>query len=145
MKRRGQGFHEKSYMKRAISGSIILGAAGTLIISAVSLIYLPQILGFLNISEELMNESLKVNTVFYFLPAMICNFRNSMQGFGDTKTLLVSSFIELAGKVLIAFLLAPVIGYMGIIISEPIVWVFMVIPLLVGMARNPIMSLTIKE
>lgn len=145
MKRRGTGFHEKSYMKRAISGSIILGAAGTLIISAISLIFLPQILGFLNISEELMSESLKVNTVFYFLPAMICIFRNSMQGFGDTKTPLVSSFIELAGKVMIAWLLAPVIGYMGIIISEPIVWVFMVIPLLIGMVRNPIISLAKKE
>lgn len=80
------------------------------------------------------------NTVFYFLPAMICIFRNSMQGFGDTKTPLVSSFIELAGKVMIACLLAPVIGCMGIIISEPIVWVFMIIPLLIGMVRNPIMK-----
>lgn len=99
-------------------------------------------------SSEIIDTAslyLKVNTVFYFLPAMICIFRNSMQGFGDTKTPLVSSFIELAGKVMIAFLLAPVIGYMGIIISEPIVWVFMVIPLLVGMARNPIISSAIKE
>lgn len=99
-------------------------------------------------SGEIINTAslyLKVNTVFYFLPAMICIFRNSMQGFGDTKTPLVSSFIELAGKVMIAWLLAPVIGYMGIIISEPIVWVFMVIPLLIGMVRNPIISLAKKE
>lgn len=99
-------------------------------------------------SSEIINTAslyLKVNTVFYFLPAMICILRNSMQGFGDTKTPLVSSFIELAGKVMIAYLLAPVIGYMGIIISEPIVWVFMVIPLLIGMVRNPIISSAIKE
>ena len=78
---------------------------------------------------------LKVNSVFYFLPAVICILRNSMQGFGDTKTPLVSSLIELTGKVLIAFLLAPVIGYMGVILSEPIVWALMVVPLLTGMRR----------
>lgn len=78
---------------------------------------------------------LKINAVFYFLPATICILRNSMQGFGDTKTPLVSSLIELAGKVLIAFLLAPVIGYMGVIISEPIVWALMVVPLLIGMKQ----------
>lgn len=78
---------------------------------------------------------LKVNSVFYFLPAVICILRNSMQGFGDTKTPLVSSLIELTGKVLIAFLLAPIIGYMGVILSEPIVWALMVVPLLTGMRR----------
>lgn len=74
---------------------------------------------------------LKINSVFYFLPAVICILRNSMQGFGDTKTPLVSSFIELAGKVAIAYLLAPAAGYMGIIVAEPVVWALMVVPLLV--------------
>ncbi len=78
---------------------------------------------------------LKVNAVFYFLPAAICILRNSMQGLGDTRTPLFSSLIELAGKVLIAFLLAPVIGYMGVILSEPAVWILMVIPLLFGMKK----------
>ena len=81
---------------------------------------------------------LKINAVFYFLPAVICILRNSMQGWGDTKTPLASSLIELAGKVLIAYLLAPFIGYMGVMISEPVVWAFMVIPLLIGTMRNPI-------
>lgn len=82
---------------------------------------------------------LRINGVFYFLPALICIFRNSMQGFGDKKTPLFSSLIELTGKVVIAFLLAPVIGYMGVIISEPIVWAVMVLPLLVNMKKNPIL------
>lgn len=69
------------------------------------------------------------------LPAAICILRNSMQGFGDTRTPLISSLIELAGKVLIAFLLAPVIGYMGVIVAEPLVWALMVVPLLVGMRQ----------
>jgi len=59
-----------------------------------------------------------------------------MQGFGDTKMPLVSSFIELTGKVLMAWFLVPVIGYMGVIISEPVVWAVMVIPLVVGICRD---------
>lgn len=81
---------------------------------------------------------LKVNTAFYFVPAVICLFRNSMQGFGDSKTPVFSSSLELIGKIAIAFLLAPAIGYAGIIVAEPIVWFVMVIPLIVGMLRNPI-------
>lgn len=81
---------------------------------------------------------LKINTIFYFVPAMICILRNAMQGIGDLITPIFSSFIELIGKVAIAFFLTPSIGYMGIIVSEPIVWVLMVIPLIVKIIKNPI-------
>lgn len=87
---------------------------------------------------------LRVNTAFYFVPSVISLFRNSMQGFGDSKTPVFSSSLELIGKVLIAFCLAPVIGYMGIIVAEPIVWVIMVIPLVVNMVRNPIFKMQDK-
>lgn len=81
---------------------------------------------------------LKINTLFYFVPAVISILRNAMQGIGDLITPIFSSLIELVGKVAIAFLLAPKIQYMGIIVAEPIVWVLMVIPLIVMIIRNPI-------
>ncbi|MBQ7359213.1 MAG: MATE family efflux transporter [Lachnospiraceae bacterium] len=79
-----------------------------------------------------------INTAFYFVPAAICLLRNAMQGFGDSKTPVFSSSLELIGKILIAYFLAPKMGYMGIIIAEPIVWVIMVIPLIIGTLKNPI-------
>lgn len=88
---------------------------------------------------------LKVNTSFYFVTAIICLFRNSMQGFGDNRTPVFSSSLELIGKVAISFLLAPAIGYMGIIVAEPIVWFIMVIPLIVNMVRNPILKQQDRE
>lgn len=88
---------------------------------------------------------LKVNTSFYFVPAVICLFRNSMQGIGDGRTPVLSSSLELIGKVVIALLLAPAIGYMGIIAAEPIVWVIMVIPLIVNMVRNPVFRMEDKQ
>lgn len=76
---------------------------------------------------------LRINTTLYWVTAIICLFRNSMQGFGDTRTPIFSSSLELMGKVLISAFLVPAIGYWGVIVAEPIVWVIMVIPLIVKM------------
>lgn len=81
---------------------------------------------------------LRFNTSFYFVPAVICLFRNAMQGFGDTKTPVFSSSLELFAKVVAALIFAPALGYWGIIIAEPIAWMIMVIPLIVNTVRNPI-------
>lgn len=88
---------------------------------------------------------LRVNTPFYYVPTVICLFRNSMQGFGDNRTPVISSSFEMIGKVLIALLLAPAIGYYGIIVAEPIVWFIMVIPLVVNMVRSPVLKMKDRE
>lgn len=88
---------------------------------------------------------LRVNTPFYYVPTVICLFRNSMQGFGDNRTPVISSSLEMIGKVLIALLLAPAIGYYGIIVAEPIVWFIMVIPLVVNMVRSPVLKMQDRE
>ena len=88
---------------------------------------------------------LRVNTPFYYVPTVICLFRNSMQGFGDNRTPVISSSLEMIGKVLIALLLAPAIGYSGIIVAEPIVWFIMVIPLVVNMVRSPVLKMKDRE
>lgn len=78
----------------------------------------------------------KFDTLFYLLVPTITILRNSLQGMGDHITPIFSSGLELAGKVLIATLLTPVIGYWGIIVSEPVVWAVMVIPLIVSMVKR---------
>ena len=80
---------------------------------------------------ETASKYLRINTVFYFVTVMISVFRNSLQGMGDMVTPLVSSSIELVGKILVVILLVPRLDYFGIIISEPIIWCIMVIPLIV--------------
>lgn len=80
---------------------------------------------------------MKFNTIFYYVPAVISIVRNVMQGIGDQITPLVSSGLEMVGKVVIAFTLVPLMGYAGVIIAEPIVWFIMVIPLIVQIIRTP--------
>jgi putative MATE family efflux protein len=81
---------------------------------------------------------LKFDTVFYYMPAAIAIIRNAMQGIGDRITPLISSTLEMAGKIIIAATLVPWLGYMGVIVTEPIVWFVMLIPLLMQYFRNPI-------
>ncbi|MBO5302454.1 MAG: MATE family efflux transporter [Lachnospiraceae bacterium] len=88
---------------------------------------------------------LKVDTCLYIVTAFICLFRNTLQGIGDHITPVISSFIELAGKVVFAMLLTPVFGYWGIIWSEPVVWIVMVIPLTVAILRNPLLKMQAAE
>ncbi len=78
----------------------------------------------------------KIDTLFYFVPAVISIFRNSLQGMGEHRIPVISSFAELLGKLLIALYLTPVLKYTGIILSEPIVWIIMVIPLIYGMKKR---------
>lgn len=82
---------------------------------------------------------LRINTILYFVCAVIIVLRNAMQGIGDSVTPMISSFLELATKVLVAVLLAPQFGYWAVIISEPVSWVIMVIPLLVQIRKNPLL------
>lgn len=85
-------------------------------------------------TEEIIDTAtlyLRINTVLYFVTVVISVLRNSLQGMGDMVTPLVSSGIELVGKVLVVMLLVPHLDYMGVIVSEPIIWCIMVLPLIV--------------
>ena len=82
---------------------------------------------------------LKFNTLFYYVTAVICVLRNAMQGLGEHITPLVSSSLEMLGKIVIAATLVPWLGYTGVIVAEPLVWFIMVVPLLVKICRMPVL------
>lgn len=107
--------------------------------------FAPPLLRFITSTDvpEIIDTAalyLRVNCILYCVTAVISIFRNALQGLGVHKTPIVSSAIELLGKVGIVILLAPRIGYMGIILSEPIVWVLMVIPLIIRLMNHPAMK-----
>lgn len=81
---------------------------------------------------------LKVDTLFYYVTAVICIVRNAMQGLGERIVPLISSSLEMVGKIVIAATLVPRFGYPGVIAAEPIVWFIMIVPLLIKIFRMPI-------
>ena len=143
----GQNLGAKQYsrIKKGLRDTVLLGWIWCIFVIITAFTFSPFLVQLITATKELeiidtASLYLKTNTVFYFVPTVICLFRNAMQGFGDSKTPVFSSSLELLTKVIVAFVLAPAIGYWGIIISEPIAWVIMVIPLIVNTLRNPILK-----
>ncbi len=87
---------------------------------------------------------LKFDTLFYIVTTLICILRNAMQGLGDHITPLISSGLEMVGKIVIANTLVPWMGYGGVIICEPLVWFIMVVPLLIQIFRMPVLKKNTK-
>ena len=116
--------------------------AGVVVMSYTVVPYMVQMITATKVQMVIDTASLylRVNTILYFVTAVICILRNAMQGIGDSITPVISSSLELLCKVLIAFLLTPYLGYWAIILSEPVSWVIMVIPLLVGIKKNKFIS-----
>lgn len=85
---------------------------------------------------ELSRRYMEINTPWYFILGIVIVFRNALQGVGNKIIPIASSVIELIGKLLVAKALAPRLGYFGIMISEPLVWIFMAIILAVGFFTN---------
>lgn len=139
------GAGEIERIKDAIKKVIIATWVWCIGVVIISYTIVPHMIRFItgtNESEIINTASLylRIDTIFYFVTAVICILRNCMQGIGDHTTPLISSSIELIGKVAIVVFLAPRIGYMGIILSEPIVWFLMVIPLIVKIRTNPVLN-----
>ena len=75
---------------------------------------------------------LRINTPFYFVLGVLIVMRSSLQGLGRKTVPVASSVIEMIGKAVVAFVLAPMLGYFGVMISEPSVWILMTILLVLG-------------
>ena len=80
---------------------------------------------------------LLINSPFYIVLGMLLNLRYALQGIGKKKTPLISSIIEFSSKVIFAFFLVPALGYIGVIICEPIIWCFMFLQLFFAFYMNP--------
>lgn len=132
----GAGKYDR--IKKGVFAATGICWAWCILVITVSWTFVPHLIRLITDTKneeavEWATTYLKFDTLLYFLTAIISPFRNALQGIGDHITPLVSSSMELIGKVLAAYILAPLLGYWGIILTEPIVWAVMVIPLIVKM------------
>ena len=139
------GANKPDRIKKGLKQTIVITwvwCAGVVVMSYTVVPYMVQMITATKVQMVIDTASLylRVNTILYFVTAVICILRNAMQGIGDSITPVISSSLELLCKVLIAFLLTPYLGYWAIILSEPVSWVIMVIPLLVGIKKNKFIS-----
>ncbi len=79
---------------------------------------------------------LMINAPFFCVLGVLLNLRNALQGIGKKVVPLISSIIELIGKVLFVIFLIPTLKYFGVIICEPVIWCFMCIQLVYSFYSN---------
>lgn len=72
------------------------------------------------VSNALLN--LRMSTVCFFPLGALFILRYSMQAMGHKVLPVLSSTIELVVKVISAVSLVPALGYLGVTITEPIIW-----------------------
>lgn len=70
---------------------------------------------------------LKINLPFYFALSILCTLRSCLQALGEKVVPVMSSVIELAGKLVFTWLVIPHTGYVGVCWSEPVIWVLMML------------------
>ncbi len=73
---------------------------------------------------------------FLAILGMLLQTRSALQGIGEKLLPILSSVIEMAGKILFAVFIIPKMGYFAVIICEPIIWCVMVVELLWAFWRN---------
>ncbi len=81
------------------------------------------------ISNAVLN--LRVCTVFFLPLGILLTLRNAMQPLGNKVAPVISSSIELFVKVIFSYMIIPRMGYAGVVITEPIIWVICCVYLLV--------------
>ncbi len=134
----GQNYGAKEYGRiwEGLKSALLIGAAWSAVVFILSHTISKLLIHFIASTSdpEILywgSTYLKIDMSFFVICSMIVILRNAMQGFGNRIVPVISSFIELAGKMVFAFVFAPVFAYWGIIWAEPVVWICMVIPLIV--------------
>ena len=85
-------------------------------------------------------QSIQVNPRTYKLEVITYCLnvtRIALQAIGQKILPVLSSVIELAGKIVFAFLAIPAYGYPAVIVCEPLIWCLMVLELMLSFWLNP--------
>jgi len=136
----GAGKYER--IRKGLFGALAFLACWVLLVMLLANTVAEELIRMITGSEtsEVLETGaayLKFDTMFYMVAACVTLFRNVLQGLGNHITPIVSSFVELLGKVVFAKLMVPRLGYGGVILAEPVVWILMVIPLVVMLLKSP--------
>lgn len=126
----GQNFGAKKYkrinqaMRQVIGLELIWSLFSLMIAYALGDFLVHMLIGTNDpfiIDNAVLN--LRVCTLFFFPLGVLLVLRSAMQPMGYQITPVISSGIELGFKIVFAFVVIPRMGYPGVVITEPVIWV----------------------
>ena len=140
-----QNFGARQY-RRIVEGlrqAMVIAITWSIFISIVLFFaspYLNELVTGSN-DEELIYQAslyLKISSVFYPILSILVILRNALQGLGQKMMPLLSSIIEMLGKIFFVIFIIPSTGYLGVILVEPILWVVMAAQLYYAFRKEPV-------
>lgn len=146
-----RGAEKGERIVKAIRYANIIGISWSLFVFIVLLFTARFFIHLISGSEQsvILNNGTRyliLSAPFYTVLAVLINLRFAFQGLGEKIIPLVSSFIEMFGKILFVIFIIPHFDYTGVIFCEPIIWCFMATQLVYSFRKNPyIMKFKNKE
>lgn len=122
------GAGKKDRIPKGMRACFIIGFSAAALVNLITFTAAEPILVAVTGSDnmELIQTSLRylhINLPFYFALSILLTLRSSLQGLGHKMIPLIASVIELVSKFVVATALVPHIGYLGVCIVEPLVWI----------------------
>lgn len=129
-------------IRRAMKCAYRYNACVTVGITVILFLFAPDMVRIISGSEEaviLGNGAMYLRVVapFYFVLGLINNTRTALQAIGQKILPILSSVMELFGKIIFVAVFIPRFQYMAVIFCEPVIWCFMAAELLWAFWRNP--------
>lgn len=137
-----KGADQPERIREGVRIANTISAVMAVFISVVLWLAAPTLVRFLSGSSESVvidngARYLMINAPFYSVLGILLNLRNSLQGLGRKIIPLISSVIEFCGKIVFVWLFIPILGYLGVIICEPVIWCCMCLQLAYSFYHDP--------
>lgn len=122
------GAKKPDRIKKGLKQTILVSWIWATVCIIISYTFMPIIIsGITGTSQteiiQTATKYLRIDTPFYYVLGILLILRSTLQGIGQKVVPIIASFFELGGKIVAVSYLAPTMGYFGICITEPIIWV----------------------
>lgn len=114
-------------VKKGIRDGILLNSLITTILIILGWLFGPWLLHLVSGTSDAAVidpavRYIRISVTCFYVLGPLFVLRCSMQGMGRKIVPIASSTLEMIGKILAVMFLAPRLGYLGITITEPIIW-----------------------
>ncbi len=144
------GAHKPERIRKAVKYAYLYSIVMAVIITVLVWDIAPGMIRWISGSDEqlvLRNGTLYLRVVmpFYSVLGVLYTSRTALLAIGEKRLSVLSSVIELIGKIIFTMILIPKLHYMAVIMCEPMIWCVMTAELLAAVRRNPFLCDTQKE
>ncbi len=134
----GQNYGAKNYerIKKGVRTILIVNALTAVIMSFIYYYAGPWAVSlFMSGESEAIKEAamgyITAISRCYILVSVLLTLRNSLQGLGFTYANMIAGAGELIGRIMIAFVFTPLIGFSAVCYAGPAAWLLADIPLII--------------